>query len=884
VTTQKADPPTKADPVKSNVAAEENEASAVASIPLKPGAERITDVTYFEPWRTKEGVRKPGKNGKPVPYESFSGLCEDILKALETRDVSTADPLAVAAAERAERTLRAKSAAKSIAVSDTQVAYVRRIALIDAVKGGMIAFSPAAFEGNVRSKETCERVTVYAGDHDGETDASWAAAVAALKALGVAWFAYGSAKDGIPKPERPDATVKRRLLIALSRDVMPEESARLRALVPALLGLTPDASTVGDESRLFYVGHVDDALPYFDGAPSAAHAIDVDALLAAHPEASRKAAPTRFGTFTGAAPDRKCPAGIEPLEHAKALARAVSAPAVQGESGHTTLYNLACDLVCGLELPPADALALLWSEFNPRCVPPWEERERKDFDRKVSEAQRCDRTPGYLLAEHVDAPVGAPANTPDSTLPQIVTRDGRCWLRRVNANTYDPPLASRDVGPRMANLGLDRTLALPRRGLSIDVSATLEQIGRVAMYLERDFTTTGISWHGDSETLVEGYALPAIRPECDSDVETWLTELANGARAELYDWIAGCQQMRLTQPAAALALVGDPDVGKSLLAGALARLWGCARAVPLKAIVAQFDGAKTECPIWFDDECEAIKAKLVSSDSFRELLQAREHFYERKNQEKRRLRGCARVVLACNEPSDIRFSDITGPGAVQAIVDRLALFVVPRSRTDSVKAALARLRAPGAQDVEVDRIVRHLAWIQASVTPRVQRFLGARSDVSQAKIAAYAGVVAAAPVLFEVIREYLTSGGEPDRRYNSSMGDYRLVSFGDYVLWAWPSALKDYAETKGARLDLGAVQRAIEPFRTGERVEKRVGGVHPRFWPLDIEALCLALELSDEHAEGGDMSETDAALIAVSDTTASRLLAPAKTPLKVVKR
>jgi hypothetical protein len=268
------------------------------------------------------------------------------------------------------------------------------------------------------------------------------------------------------------------------------------------------------------------------------------------------------------------------------------------------------------------------------------------------------------------------------------------------------------------------------------------------------------------------------------------------------------------------------------------------RPVPLKATVAQFDGAKTDCPIWFDDECEAIKAKLVSSDSFRELLQLREHFFERKNQEKRRLRGCARIVLACNEPSDIRFSDIAGPAAVQAIVDRLALFVVPREQTDTVRAALAKLRPTGAQDVDVERIVGHLAWVQATVTPRVQRFLGARSNVVEAKRAAYAGVVASAPVIFEELRDYLAD--QPQKRAAPPVPPALMRDGGQ--LFALPSALVRHCSKTDARVDLAAVQRALEPFRAGQRQAKRIGGgdgaggsVH-RYWPLDEDALRCALE------------------------------------------
>jgi len=59
-------------------------------------------------------------------------------------------------------------------------------------------------------------------------------------------------------------------------------------------------------------------------------------------------------------------------------------------------------MVVGFQLDDATALNLLWSEFNPRCVPPWNpESERKDFERKVTQARGTPgkKPSGWLLDE-----------------------------------------------------------------------------------------------------------------------------------------------------------------------------------------------------------------------------------------------------------------------------------------------------------------------------------------------------------------------------------------------------------------------------------------------------------------------------------------------------
>lgn len=71
-------------------------------------------------------------------------------------------------------------------------------------------------------------------------------------------------------------------------------------------------------------------------------------------------------------------------------------PAIQGANGSRTTLITAAKLVHGFELSPSEALELLRDHYNPRCRPPWAER---DLARKVSEAAErwrgADR--GWLL-------------------------------------------------------------------------------------------------------------------------------------------------------------------------------------------------------------------------------------------------------------------------------------------------------------------------------------------------------------------------------------------------------------------------------------------------------------------------------------------------------
>jgi hypothetical protein len=58
-------------------------------------------------------------------------------------------------------------------------------------------------------------------------------------------------------------------------------------------------------------------------------------------------------------------------------------PAIAGQGGHSQTYAAATALVHGFGLDPDQAFSILQSFYNPRCQPPWSEKELRH---KVSDA------------------------------------------------------------------------------------------------------------------------------------------------------------------------------------------------------------------------------------------------------------------------------------------------------------------------------------------------------------------------------------------------------------------------------------------------------------------------------------------------------------------
>lgn len=72
---------------------------------------------------------------------------------------------------------------------------------------------------------------------------------------------------------------------------------------------------------------------------------------------------------------------------------AMMEPSISGQRGHDACFKAACALVQGFDLSTDEAYKLLAVDFNPRCQPPWSERE---LQHKVSQAGKQPGQRGYL--------------------------------------------------------------------------------------------------------------------------------------------------------------------------------------------------------------------------------------------------------------------------------------------------------------------------------------------------------------------------------------------------------------------------------------------------------------------------------------------------------
>jgi hypothetical protein len=117
-------------------------------------------------------------------------------------------------------------------------------------------------------------------------------------------------------------------------------------------------------------------------------------------------------------------------------------PAISGQGGHAVTYTAATALVHGLEIDTERALSLLIDHYNPRCQPPWTEKElRHKVEDAASKPHQQPR--GYLLRQERESPSDSGVD-----ISALVGRAAEA-TPRTNATSDDEPTepSPADPGP-----------------------------------------------------------------------------------------------------------------------------------------------------------------------------------------------------------------------------------------------------------------------------------------------------------------------------------------------------------------------------------------------------------------------------------------------------
>ena len=252
---------------------------------------------------------------------------------------------------------------------------VPRVSAVKEVPG----LSLATYREDRRALANVEHV--YALGLDLDTRVSWAEVRSRFSKS--ASFVHSTWSSTLFEP-------RARVFVLLSRPVTSNEYRSIyRALVTKLeaAGLVVDRAA-SDASRFWFLPAIRPGAPFTyyvgDGGP-----VDVEAALAAAPPppaAPSVPPPSSSRLRVGGGPSA--------VDRARAYL-AKCEPGISGSGGSATTLKAAICMARGFALSEADAFSLMVGEYNPRCQPPWSER---DLQKKIADAARLEHFPlGFLL-------------------------------------------------------------------------------------------------------------------------------------------------------------------------------------------------------------------------------------------------------------------------------------------------------------------------------------------------------------------------------------------------------------------------------------------------------------------------------------------------------
>lgn len=251
-------------------------------------------------------------------------------------------------------------------------------------------WSAAVCDPPIRAASNVVAMSALVLDYDSGTPIDAAADV---------WCEYFGAIHTTRK-HKPDAH-RFRVVIPLARNISPDEYPivwRWAQRFASGAGQRIDPATK-DPARFWYAPAKTENYELRRLAGS--KLLDPDPLITAHKYEENER--------TRAASEHTAPRGDVEKRALKYVAKLPAS--ISGSGGHAALWAAALSLVRGFSIPPARALQILRTEFNPRCQPPWSERELRH---KVEDAEQDATTEfGYLANRLRPVPAPPPDVDPD---------------------------------------------------------------------------------------------------------------------------------------------------------------------------------------------------------------------------------------------------------------------------------------------------------------------------------------------------------------------------------------------------------------------------------------------------------------------------------------
>jgi hypothetical protein len=416
-----------------------------------------------------------------------------------------------------------------------------------------------------------------------------------------------------------------------------------------------------------------------------------------------------------------------------------------------------------------------------------------------------------------------------------------------------------------ANLELVR-MGQNGQDVNISMADIVERYGTVANAVEIDLRAQHSSYSGMTKTLVEAPRHPLrmdIVPKFHPCVDRWLRSFTDDEdlTEDLLDWIA-CVPM-IEEPICGLCIHGQPQVGKSMIADGLSRLWiKQGSATPLESISDNWNSILVEdgCPMMLADESIPKDFKgNPRTDYLRRIVQTRSQTLKRKRIPDATLKGCLRIVVAVNNLNKElvpQYAELTDAD-ISAISERLLCIEVKKNNPKPKEALAAIRNDPRLCDAffKGDMIAEHAAWLhQHREVVYGPRFLVQGRNNSELVMELMTSTGMRSEICHWLSR-FITATNDIKTIKSAAKpvvdegrdGRHRLLVTAEALHKLWNKYLPDQAKPS-----IGTIQRALGGVCEDQRVKKgndwyrNVNLERVKYWAV-TRGICNSEEAFDQH-------------------------------------
>ena len=635
------------------------------SVPCANLASRVAEVYFqaFEPYAS-EGQRRQAY--KSFYAEEMEGTWEDLVDYVST--VQEAEP-------------------------GTEKDWLPGYSLYKRKPDDQLVETKPGWRPPRRVEENVEYVVSLVTDHDGITDPERDALLERASCLDFVMHSTWNHRG-----EKYDGKGAYRLVLRLSRPVLPREWRRLYKQVATELGAPYDKSTC-DPVRFFFApfypaGGPEPFVHVNRGVP-----LDVDMFLAEAPSDPRAGGPQAGGStlthahFRGILPTQGRLEKLEPgrvRDGYEGLRKALDGrPFAEPGERDNTLLGMSWVLATSFPKYESDQivapLAHLLDVDEPEPGWPAESlRSKLERDLPMARAEQLETAQANTAAaggidyteEHIAKAVkalGLP-NAEALTRQLLVVVKGHVYCFHDDDYRH---LGTKDhAEDAVPNLLLGMAGALPvsigessaKGWLPKKFSQLVNEYGTVVTAVNKDLRIEHSSI--DLRRSVFNHAVcrrdrdlqPKFSVGYDHLIRSW-------NEPAFLDWLATVA--KLDKATCGVVLVGSPGSGKSITAAGVARLWN-SRYTPLRDVNSSFNDSISRCPLVYAEETvpwdfrrdTGLLKDLITSDN--QQLRA-------KYQDNAALAGALRVLIAKNDHALFEAGEILTPNTVRALEQRLLL-------------------------------------------------------------------------------------------------------------------------------------------------------------------------------------------------------------------